>query len=67
LHTLPSDGARHVEAVTVGQHHVEDDEVEGLASRATDGGVAVTSGLDAIALRYQPVAEGELQAGLVFD
>ena len=56
-----------VEAVAARQHHVEHDHVERLAGRARHRGVAVAGGFDGVALGRQPIAQRQLQAGLVFN
>ena len=58
---------RHVEAVPLGEHHVEQDEIERLPSRALEPLLAVARRLDVIALRLEAIGEHELQPGLVLD
>ena len=62
-----ADRLGHVEAVAARQHHVEHDDVERLAGRARDRDVAVAGGFDRVALGRQPIAQRQLQAGLVFN
>ena len=62
-----ADRLGHVEAVAARQHHVEDDHVERLAGGARDREVAVAGGFDRVAFGRQPIAQRQLQAGLVFN
>ena len=58
--------AAYIEAVALRQHDVEHHEIEGARERARQAQLAVARGFDVVALRCQPIAQRELQAGLVF-
>ena len=59
---------QHVEAVALGQHHVEHDEVVGLiALHEVEGDRAVGGDLDRVPLLLEPLAEKARHLALVFD
>jgi hypothetical protein len=59
--------AAKVKAGTVGQAHVEDDEMGIMLSRALDAFDAGSCPCDGIALPLQPVEETASDGGVVFD
>jgi hypothetical protein len=64
---LLADRPGHVEAVAARQHHVQHDHVERRAGGARDRGVAIAGSFDRVAFGRQPIAQRQLQAGLVFN
>jgi Rrf2 family protein len=57
VHAFGAERAKYFEAVRVGEHDVEDQQVEGIAERARDTALGILGHIDGIAVLRQPLAD----------